>query len=185
MARKQETFGICAIFPAEVEVAGLGHVGTLRKFEGFGSLICYIISDTNESFDNKTPPQITLTARNPNLTLSLPSSTMKITKKIELAEKEDRVWWSFEYFPPRTAQVSILVLYLRGCQVDRSNSQGLQNLLDRIERMRALGPEFIDITWCVARCAMCYQTNDSHPCAGMLGEERPTLHARWSKHVRV
>jgi hypothetical protein len=26
-------------------------------------------------------------------------------------------------------------------------TQGLQNLLDRIERMRALGPEFIDITW--------------------------------------
>ncbi|TDL23949.1 methylenetetrahydrofolate reduct [Rickenella mellea] len=53
---------------------------------------------------------------------------MKITQKIEQATKEDRVWWSFEYFPPRTAQ-------------------GLQNLLDRIERMRALGPEFIDITW--------------------------------------
>lgn len=29
------------------------------------------------------------------------------------------------------------------------DSQGLQNLLDRIERMRALGPEFIDITWFV------------------------------------
>jgi hypothetical protein len=27
--------------------------------------------------------------------------------------------------------------------------QGLQNLLDRIERMRALGPEFVDITWYV------------------------------------
>ncbi|KAI0031433.1 methylenetetrahydrofolate reductase-domain-containing protein [Vararia minispora EC-137] len=53
---------------------------------------------------------------------------MKISKKIEQAGKEDKVWWSFEYFPPRTAQ-------------------GLQNLLDRIERMRALGPEFIDITW--------------------------------------
>lgn len=53
---------------------------------------------------------------------------MKISQKIAQAEKEDRVWWSFEYFPPRTAQ-------------------GLQNLLDRIERMRALGPEFIDITW--------------------------------------
>ncbi|EPT01133.1 hypothetical protein FOMPIDRAFT_1023440 [Fomitopsis schrenkii] len=53
---------------------------------------------------------------------------MKISQKIALAEKEDRIWWSFEYFPPRTAQ-------------------GLQNLLDRIERMRALGPEFVDITW--------------------------------------
>jgi methylenetetrahydrofolate reductase (NADPH) len=53
---------------------------------------------------------------------------MKISQKIEKAAKEDKVWWSFEYFPPRTAQ-------------------GLQNLLDRIERMRGLGPEFIDITW--------------------------------------
>ncbi|KAI0924497.1 hypothetical protein AcW2_005371 [Taiwanofungus camphoratus] len=53
---------------------------------------------------------------------------MKISKKIQRAENEDRIWWSFEYFPPRTAQ-------------------GLQNLLDRIERMRGLGPEFIDITW--------------------------------------
>ncbi|KAH9940805.1 methylenetetrahydrofolate reduct [Epithele typhae] len=53
---------------------------------------------------------------------------MKISQKIEKANKEDRIWWSFEYFPPRTAQ-------------------GLQNLLDRIERMRAMGPEFVDITW--------------------------------------
>lgn len=28
-----------------------------------------------------------------------------------------------------------------------SSPQGLQNLLDRIERMRGYGPEFIDITW--------------------------------------
>ncbi|EJU03439.1 methylenetetrahydrofolate reduct [Dacryopinax primogenitus] len=53
---------------------------------------------------------------------------MKITKKLQQAEHEGRVWWSFEYFPPRTAP-------------------GMQNLLDRIERMRELGPEFIDITW--------------------------------------
>ncbi|TFK75021.1 methylenetetrahydrofolate reduct [Pluteus cervinus] len=53
---------------------------------------------------------------------------MKISQRIQQCEREGRVWWSFEYFPPRTAQ-------------------GLQNLLDRIERMRALGPEFIDITW--------------------------------------
>ncbi|KAF5387335.1 hypothetical protein D9757_005794 [Collybiopsis confluens] len=53
---------------------------------------------------------------------------MKVTQKIAQCEKENKTWWSFEYFPPRTAQ-------------------GLQNLLDRIERMRGLGPEFIDITW--------------------------------------
>ncbi|KAF8461472.1 methylenetetrahydrofolate reductase-domain-containing protein [Russula ochroleuca] len=53
---------------------------------------------------------------------------MKISQKIQQSTKEGKVWWSFEYFPPRT-------------------DQGLQNLLDRIERMRALGPGFIDITW--------------------------------------
>jgi 5,10-methylenetetrahydrofolate reductase len=31
---------------------------------------------------------------------------MRISEKIAQAEREDRVWWSFEYFPPRTAQVS-------------------------------------------------------------------------------
>lgn len=30
---------------------------------------------------------------------------MKITQKLEQAKKEKRTWWSFEYFPPRTAQV--------------------------------------------------------------------------------
>ncbi|KAG2355703.1 methylenetetrahydrofolate reductase-domain-containing protein [Suillus spraguei] len=53
---------------------------------------------------------------------------MKISKRIEQSNKEGKIWWSFEYFPPRTAQ-------------------GLQNLLDRIKRMTALGPDFIDITW--------------------------------------
>jgi hypothetical protein len=33
--------------------------------------------------------------------------------------------------------------------ISHSFFQGLQNLLDRIERMRVLGPEFVDITWCV------------------------------------
>ncbi len=35
---------------------------------------------------------------------------MKISNKIQHATKEDRVWWSFEYFPPRTAQVSQVAL---------------------------------------------------------------------------
>ena len=34
---------------------------------------------------------------------------MKITQKIEKATKEDKVWWSFEYLPPRTAQASIIL----------------------------------------------------------------------------
>jgi methylenetetrahydrofolate reductase (NADPH) len=31
---------------------------------------------------------------------------MKISQKIDQSLKDDKVWWSFEYFPPRTAQVS-------------------------------------------------------------------------------
>jgi 5,10-methylenetetrahydrofolate reductase len=38
-----------------------------------------------------------------------------------------------------------------------STFQGLQNLLDRIERMRALGPEFVDITWCALPLSCSYQ----------------------------
>lgn len=53
---------------------------------------------------------------------------MKITEKIQQAAQDDRSYWSFEYFPPKTAQ-------------------GVQNLYDRMERMYQLGPEFIDVTW--------------------------------------
>ncbi|MCO5565362.1 hypothetical protein L7F22_019035 [Adiantum nelumboides] len=56
------------------------------------------------------------------------STSWKITTKIAKAQQEGRIWWSFEYFPPRTPQ-------------------GLTNLYDRIERMSGLGPEFVDITW--------------------------------------
>ncbi|KAJ9126432.1 hypothetical protein QFC24_002175 [Naganishia onofrii] len=55
---------------------------------------------------------------------------MKISERFHEAARDGRTIWSFEYFPPRTAQ-------------------GLQNLYDRIERMRHLGPDFIDITWFV------------------------------------
>ncbi|EIN09568.1 methylenetetrahydrofolate reduct [Punctularia strigosozonata HHB-11173 SS5] len=77
---------------------------------------------------------------------------MKISKKIERAEKENRVWWSFEYFPPRTAQ-------------------GLQNLLDRIERMRALGPEFIDITWNAGGRTSDLTSELVKTCQGLIGIE--------------
>ncbi|KAG2188020.1 hypothetical protein INT44_000771 [Umbelopsis vinacea] len=53
---------------------------------------------------------------------------MKIIDKIKKAEEEGRIYWSFEYFPPKTPL-------------------GVQNLYDRIERMKRFGPEFIDVTW--------------------------------------
>ncbi|KAI0792185.1 methylenetetrahydrofolate reduct [Abortiporus biennis] len=77
---------------------------------------------------------------------------MRISQKIQQAQKEDRVWWSFEYFPPRTAQ-------------------GLQNLLDRIERMRSLGPEFIDITWNAGGRTSDLTTEMVKTCQGLIGME--------------
>ncbi|KAF8141572.1 methylenetetrahydrofolate reductase-domain-containing protein [Boletus edulis] len=77
---------------------------------------------------------------------------MKISKKIEQSTKEGKIWWSFEYFPPRTAQ-------------------GLQNLLDRIERMRALGPEFIDITWNAGGRTSELTSEMVKTCQGLLGIE--------------
>lgn len=47
---------------------------------------------------------------------------------LEEAERTKEPSFSFEYFPPKTAQ-------------------GVQNLYDRMERMYEFGPKFIDITW--------------------------------------
>ncbi|KAG0065574.1 hypothetical protein BGZ89_008199 [Linnemannia elongata] len=53
---------------------------------------------------------------------------MKVIDKIRRADQEQRPYWSFEYFPPKT-------------------TAGVQNLFERMERMYNLGPEFVDITW--------------------------------------
>ena len=53
---------------------------------------------------------------------------MHITKKLAAAHADGRPTYSFEYFPPKTAQ-------------------GVQNLYDRMDRMHAYGPAFVDITW--------------------------------------
>ena len=53
---------------------------------------------------------------------------MHIHDMIAEAEQTGQPSFSFEYFPPKTAQ-------------------GVQNLYDRIERMYDFGPKFIDITW--------------------------------------
>ncbi|KND87908.1 Methylenetetrahydrofolate reductase 1 [Tolypocladium ophioglossoides CBS 100239] len=53
---------------------------------------------------------------------------MHIADMLREAEKGGRPSFSFEYFPPKTAQ-------------------GVQNLYDRIDRMYNFGPKFIDITW--------------------------------------
>lgn len=53
---------------------------------------------------------------------------MHISKKLEAAREKNKPTFSFEFFPPKTAQ-------------------GVQNLYDRMDRMHDLGPAFIDITW--------------------------------------
>lgn len=53
---------------------------------------------------------------------------MHIREMMADAEKTGNPSFSFEYFPPKTAQ-------------------GVQNLYDRMERMHHFGPKFIDITW--------------------------------------
>jgi methylenetetrahydrofolate reductase (NADPH) len=53
---------------------------------------------------------------------------MHVSKKLEDAKLAGNVSFSFEFFPPKTAQ-------------------GIQNLYDRMDRMHSLGPAFIDITW--------------------------------------
>jgi len=53
---------------------------------------------------------------------------MKIIDKINRAIQENRPFFSFEYFPPKT-------------------ESGVQNLYERMDRMIQLGPEFVDCTW--------------------------------------
>ena len=53
---------------------------------------------------------------------------MHIKDMLAQGEKAGKPTFSFEFFPPKTAQ-------------------GVQNLYDRMDRMHGLGPSFIDITW--------------------------------------
>ncbi len=53
---------------------------------------------------------------------------MHISSKLAFSHENSKPTFSFEFFPPKTAQ-------------------GVQNLYDRMDRMHDLGPTFIDITW--------------------------------------
>jgi methylenetetrahydrofolate reductase (NADPH) len=53
---------------------------------------------------------------------------MHISRKLASSHEASKPTFSFEFFPPKTAQ-------------------GVQNLYDRMDRMHDLGPAFIDITW--------------------------------------
>ncbi|KAF2730852.1 methylenetetrahydrofolate reduct [Polyplosphaeria fusca] len=53
---------------------------------------------------------------------------MHISQKLAQAREEGKPTFSFEFFPPKTAQ-------------------GVQNLYDRMDRMHGFGPQFVDVTW--------------------------------------
>jgi len=53
---------------------------------------------------------------------------MHVSEMLAEAKSTGQPKYSFEFFPPKTAQ-------------------GVQNLYDRMDRMHGLGPSFIDITW--------------------------------------
>ncbi|CAG8960999.1 hypothetical protein HYFRA_00002539 [Hymenoscyphus fraxineus] len=53
---------------------------------------------------------------------------MHVSAMLAEAKNSGQPKYSFEFFPPKTAQ-------------------GVQNLYDRMDRMHGLGPSFIDITW--------------------------------------
>jgi methylenetetrahydrofolate reductase (NADPH) len=53
---------------------------------------------------------------------------MHVSEMLAEAKQSGQPKFSFEFFPPKTAQ-------------------GVQNLYDRMDRMHGLGPSFIDITW--------------------------------------
>jgi len=61
----------------------------------------------------------------------------KINDRIKLGEK----CYSFEFFPPKT-------------------EGGLENLIDRIERMNQMHPLFVDITWYASNifCLLIYSS---------------------------
>ena len=63
---------------------------------------------------------------------------MKISQKIQQSAKEDKVWWSFEYFPPRTAQV--LTSILEVFSISRFPSVGLAKLARSYRAYASAGP---------------------------------------------
>ena len=53
---------------------------------------------------------------------------MKISEKIADYIAQDKIYYSFEFFPPKT-------------------EFGMDNLYSRIDRMSSLHPAYIDVTW--------------------------------------
>ena len=74
-----------------------------------GSIFFSAAVSINWSTSLELHPHLTFPKLSP-ISFSYFQFIMKISQKIEQSAKEDKIWWSFEYFPPRTAQVPILML---------------------------------------------------------------------------
>lgn len=73
---------------------------------------------------------------------SLPHAAMKIVEKINASISQGETFFSFEYYPPRTEEVS----HPRLAAVDLF-LQGVENVYDNMDTMVSYGPTFCDITW--------------------------------------
>ena len=62
------------------------------------------------------------------------------------AQEEKRIFYSFEYFPPKT-QVNCFARDRCQALITCSCQEGVANLYARLDRMAALEPAFMDVTW--------------------------------------
>ncbi|PNH04186.1 Methylenetetrahydrofolate reductase 1 [Tetrabaena socialis] len=65
---------------------------------------------------------------------------MKLIDKVNQKLKEGKTFFSFEFFPPRTEE-------RRPHPNTSDDTQGVENLFERLDRMVTYGPVFCDITW--------------------------------------
>jgi methylenetetrahydrofolate reductase (NADPH) len=71
---------------------------------------------------------------------------MKLTDKISNL-RPGTPFYTFEFFPPRTDQVPRESEWRTQLGLTRQIEQGFNNLISRIERMSALRPAAVSITW--------------------------------------
>ena len=79
---------------------------------------------------------------------------MKVVDKMNTAQKAGELFFSFEFFPPRTEEVTPVS---QACRPEGRTLrvrvqhhfilQGVENLFDRMDRMATHDPTFCDITW--------------------------------------
>ena len=100
--------------PARPQAEVRGRVGNWRSAEGRpGRAVACLCFSADRSGRTAASSSRTTTSSGPPSILKTPTHNtpppplyrpMKVTQKLAQAQQEDRTWWSFEFFPPRTAQ---------------------------------------------------------------------------------